>query len=101
MSAIEIAHLTSLAGKGDEFEKQLTQAIEVLVEDSETQDIVLYRGIENPDQFTLLVTWTSVEAHEAWRAGDGRAKYRSYIENVLVLPIQVAHFNQVARRKGS
>lgn len=99
MSVLEIARKLSLPGKGDELAKQLTLAIEELVAAKETIDIGVYRGIENQDEFTLLVSWTSVEAHKAWQASDSRARFRDRIGNISV-NLPGGHSTLVVRRKG-
>ncbi|MGH7862595.1 MAG: putative quinol monooxygenase [Candidatus Dormibacteraceae bacterium] len=98
MSAVEFAHITSVPGQGDKFEEQLIKSLEVINESPQNHEIVVYRCIENPDQFRLLVTWDSVEAHLAWRDGEGRARYRAFIDDLLAGPIEVSHFTEVARK---
>jgi len=73
MRVLEFARLTSPAGEGDELERRLKSAVEQLVADPETKKIEVFRGVEKPDEFTLMITWTSIDAHLKWRTTDRRA----------------------------
>jgi heme-degrading monooxygenase HmoA len=100
MSVLEIAHLTSPAGKGDDLERQLKSAVEQLVADPETKKVEVFRGVEKPDEFTLMITWSSIEAHQKWRTTDRRAKYREIVDPALGAPITAEHHTLVVKHKG-
>ena len=50
------------------------------------------RGIETPTRFVLLVEWTSVDAHQEFRASDRFPQWRALIGPHFASPPDVAHF---------
>jgi quinol monooxygenase YgiN len=38
---------------------------------------------ENPDDFLLQISWTSLADHEAWRASPERARWRKHVSDLI------------------
>jgi heme-degrading monooxygenase HmoA len=100
VSVTEIARYTIKTGTGDEFAERLASAVRELTSSSETLEVLLYRGVENSEDFRLVVTWTSIDAHLAWRNTEERSRFRGAIDELLAAPIEVAHFNGTRHKAG-
>lgn len=57
--------------------------------------IRMTQGVETPTRFVLLVEWESIEAHEAFRAGDAFTAWRALIGPHFAGPPHVEHFTDV------
>ena len=100
MSVVEIARITCQAGKGDEFVEALKNGLQVQGRDPECSEIFFQRGVENPDEFLLNLTWTSIPAHDAWRAAH-REEWRSHIWDLIEgTPQLLGHYRLVDYVKG-
>lgn len=100
MSVVEMVRLTSVAGRGDEFADRLRAGLQVQGQDPECLSISLLRSIERPDEYMLTLTWTSVEAHHAWRDAN-RDRWRAAVgwEIVEGGPQGLGHYSFVAQVK--
>jgi len=100
MSVVEIARLTCQEGKGDEFSEALKRGLAVQGADPNCLAIQYHRGVENPDEFVLSLTWTSVEDHDAWREAH-REEWRSHIWDLIEgTPQLLGHYRFVEQVKG-
>ncbi len=61
----EIAVLDVREGQGENFVEAYNGVSNVLNEASGSHGATLHRGVENPNSFTLIVEWDSVDAHTA------------------------------------
>ena len=61
----EIAILNVQSGKGAELEEAYGGVASVLEEAPGNRGATLHRGVEDPDSYTLIVEWDSVEDHIA------------------------------------
>jgi heme-degrading monooxygenase HmoA len=101
MSVMEIARLTCQAGKGDEFAEALENGLAVQARDPNCLAIFYQRGVENPDEFLLHLTWTSIPDHDAWRAAH-RDEWRSHIWHLIEgTPQLLGHYTFVAQVKDA
>jgi quinol monooxygenase YgiN len=98
MAVTEIVKVFPKAGVGDTLQKTFDVAIDLLIPHPECHGVKVYRGIEDPNSFILAVEWTSVEAHETWRASDARAKWRAMLGDFQDKPNEVGHYVVVAER---
>ncbi|MGC4936656.1 antibiotic biosynthesis monooxygenase family protein [Kribbella sp. DT2] len=92
--ALEIALIDVVAGQEADFEAAYREARQQL-KAAGALSIRMTRGIETPTRFVLLVEWESVEAHEAFRAGQGFAIWRGLIGPHFANPPHVEHFTDV------
>jgi heme-degrading monooxygenase HmoA len=53
------------------------------------------RGIETPTRFVLLVEWSSVDAHQAFRDSERFPQWRALIGPHFNTPPQVEHYSDV------
>ncbi len=65
----EIAVFRTLEGQAEAFAEVFAEAYggvaNILTDAEGSGGASLYRGVEDPDSFTLMVEWDSVEAHTA------------------------------------
>lgn len=96
MSVMEVARITCQKGRGDEFAERLKVGLTVQAEDPECLEAFFQRRVEDPDEFLLQVTWTSVAAHDAWRTAN-RDRWRAHITDLLEgSPQLLGHYEFVA-----
>jgi quinol monooxygenase YgiN len=92
---LEMATVTCIPGRGDEFERAVQGALAVIAQDKQCLSAVAKRCLERPDEFVLLVGWTSVQSHIDFRQGPDFAKYRGYIAHLIAGPPNFAHYMPV------
>ena len=100
MSVIEIVRFTAKAGRGDEFGDRLKNGLTVHAADPNCTAITLLRSVERPDEYLAEITWTSIEAHDAWREAH-RDEWRAKVgwEIVEGGPQGLKHYTLVGRVK--
>jgi heme-degrading monooxygenase HmoA len=77
---LEIARLTILAGREDDFVSAYHEAREQLEATDGFHSARMTRGVESPSKFVLLVEWDSLEAHtENFRQSDRFLRWRELI----------------------
>ena len=99
MSVTEVVRIASKKGKGDEFSERLARGLGVQSKDPNCVEITYQRQVEDPDQFLLHLVWTSIPAHDAWRAAH-REEWRSHIlDHIEGLPQLIVHYKIVGKVK--
>ena len=99
MSVIEVVRIACKKGKGDEFKERLARGLGVQAKDPNCLEIFYQRQVEDPDWFLLHLVWTSIPAHDAWRAAH-REEWRSHILDLIEgLPQPIGHYQLVAKVK--
>ena len=119
MTSIEISHLHCARGMGDEFGERLEAMMKIMLDDEDCHEIVLYRGVkptgdvptpkvqfnpvvtEDPDEFCLIVTWTSVDAHNVWTTTAAQPRVAELIKDMLDGPPRYGNYSFVSRRTGA
>jgi hypothetical protein len=100
MSVYEFVKINCQKSTGDEFSDRLKAGLMVQGELDECEAIWFHRGIENPDEFILQLQWTTVDAHNAWKASEGLQRWRGHISDLLDgLPHLLGHYQTVAQVK--
>lgn len=61
----EIAVFEVREGQGDGFVEAYNSVAHILTDAEGNHGAALYRGVEEPGSYTLIVEWDSVEAHTA------------------------------------
>jgi quinol monooxygenase YgiN len=100
LSVVELARMRAREGRGDDFAPVLGRALSVHEAEPTCTEIHFYRGVEDPDLFLLALTWTSVEAHEAWRGSPGLERWRQLLGDGDLLaerPSVLGHFQDLPR----
>ena len=59
----EMAHISVQAGKNAEFEASVAQALPLFHRARGCGGVELQRGVEEPNQYVLVVQWDTVEDH--------------------------------------
>jgi heme-degrading monooxygenase HmoA len=92
---LEVALIDVQAGNEAAFEAGYRKVKSTLLNSDGLVSIRMTHGIETPTRFVLLVEWTSVEAHQAFRESDGFAIWRGGIGPHFAQPPHVEHFTDV------
>ena len=92
---LEVALFDVVAGQEDAFAAAYLEARKQLENADGSGAIRMSRGIETSTRFVLQVEWTSVEAHEAFRASDAFGVWRGLIGPYFATPPNVEHFTDV------
>lgn len=89
---LEIATVNCKPGQGAEFERAIPNALAVIAEDKQCLSANAKRCVERPEEFVLLIEWTSIESHTAFRQGPQFAMYRDHIAHLVTEPTTFAHY---------
>lgn len=73
----EHALLPVIPGRELAFEASARQALPIIKSAPDCHGAEIRRGIENPSEYLLLVRWTSVEAHMAFRNSPAFEEWRA------------------------
>jgi len=93
---LEHALITIRPGTGDDFEEALTRARPVISASHGFISLELHHGIEQPDQYLLLVEWESLDDHlVGFRASAAFTEWRALIGPFFESPPVVDHFAPV------
>lgn len=96
MSVREVVRIKALEGKGDECAQALETALGLQAADPTCLKILLERRTEDADEFLLHLVWTTVAAHEAWRAAEG-PQFRAHLEGLIDgRPDLLGHYTELA-----
>jgi quinol monooxygenase YgiN len=91
----EVARLYAVSGEGDAFEKAVQEGLKVIQRQPAHRRSCLMRGVEEPDQFTLMVVWENLEGKMAFRNGPEFPEWRKHISNLMAQPPESAHWTVV------
>lgn len=93
---LEHAILPVIPGREAEFEAAFAEAKSIIVGMPGFVDLRLSRSIETPNEYLLLVTWESVEAHEVgFRGSPEYARWRELLHGFYEPFPVVEHFAEV------
>lgn len=101
MSVLEVVRAKCTKGEGDQFGAGLVKDLATPAGDPTCLAISVLRRTEDRDEFLLLLSWASVQAHEEWRSAH-RDRDRPHISHLLEgRPELLGHFELVEHIKGS
>ena len=94
---LEIASVEILAHKHEEFEGAIKFAVESVLSTAKGfNSFQLQQQIENPNMFTFLIHWETLEDHTVgFRESDLFPLWRSHIEAYFVHKPEVTHWSQL------
>lgn len=93
---LEHAILPVIPGREAEFEAAFADAKSIIAGRPGFVDLRLSRSIETPNEYLLLVTWESVEAHEVgFRGSPEYARWRELLHGFYEPFPVVEHFAEV------
>jgi heme-degrading monooxygenase HmoA len=93
---VEQAFISVVHGKEESFESAFADAKTVMESSPGCQSVRLYRSIEEPDRFMLVVEWDSVEAHmEGFRKSEAFTKWREIVGPYFAYLSEMAHYREV------
>ena len=102
MNAIEIVRFIAVEGREDELPEAIARGLTVQAEHPGCVGISVYRSIERPNEVLATLTWTSVEAHNEWRAAH-RDEWRAKVGWDIIeggTPQGLAHYTFVTTVKA-
>lgn len=91
----EIAILNIQSGKGEEFEKAYDTVASILNDAEGSHGATLHRGVEEPESYTLIVEWDSVDDHVALTGKPEFEQFGSAIGEYLAGQPEVRHVEPV------
>jgi heme-degrading monooxygenase HmoA len=95
---LEHALLMVNAGQEDEFERSMAVALPIIESAPDCHGAEVRRQEENGSIYLLLVRWTSVATHEAFRASPLYEQWRQLTHHFYSEPVSVTHFNEPLSR---
>lgn len=92
----EIAVITVKEGAGPAFEAAVAKAKPLFLGAKGCHGMQLFRSIERPLEYTLVVDWETVEHHMVdFRESEAFKQWRALIGGSVAQPPQVHHVQQV------
>lgn len=79
----EIAYLSVAAGDTEAMARAIPAALDVVRDDPGCCGAVAFQSATEPTEFTVIIEWTSVEAHQLFRSSPGMDEYRGHIADYL------------------
>ncbi len=95
---LEHALLPVTPGREEEFEASLRDALPIIESAPDCHGAEVRRQVEDGSIYLLLVRWSSVEAHMAFRATPLFEQWRSLTHPFYAAPPTVRHFFEPAER---
>jgi heme-degrading monooxygenase HmoA len=94
--------LLRLAPEHEEaFEKAFDDAREIVAQADGFRGLELWRGVEEPSAYRLLIRWDSVESHiEGFRGSPLYERWSELLRPHFSAPPEVAHATAVVARKS-
>ena len=92
----EIAVFQTQEGQAEAFVQAYGGVANILNEAEGSRGAVLHRGVEDPDSFTLIVEWDSVDAHTALTQKPRFESFGEAIGPYFVGQPEVRHVEDVA-----
>ncbi|MFE2439761.1 antibiotic biosynthesis monooxygenase family protein [Streptomyces sp. NPDC059409] len=92
----EIARIEIYPGQEREFEAAVAKALPHFLAADGCDGVDLYRSVEHPSRYRLMVRWETVEHHTVtFRDSEGFAKWRALAGPHFAAPPQVEHVHSV------
>lgn len=94
----EIAIFTAAPGKAEELGAAILKGLEVIRQHPECTEARVERCIEQPEQYAVINTWTSLEAHtESFRGGPLFPRWREHITGLFAGQPAVFHYQALEK----
>lgn len=94
----EIALFTAVEGKEEELGAAILRGLESIRRHPECLSARVERCIEQPHQYAVINTWTSLEAHiQDFRSGPLFPEWRGYINGLFVGQPVVFHYQALEK----
>ena len=94
----EIAIFTAVPGKAEELGAAILKGLEVIRQHPECTGARVERCIEQPEQYAVINTWTSLEAHtERFRGGPLFLQWREHITGLFAGQPAVFHYQALEK----
>jgi heme-degrading monooxygenase HmoA len=92
----EIAQITIKPGMETRFEQGVETATPLFLRSRGCHGVKLLRSIEHPENYSLMVTWDTVEDHMVhFRESDEYQQWRGLVGECFASPPQVGHAGTV------
>jgi heme-degrading monooxygenase HmoA len=94
---VEIGIIKARPGEGDAMQAGLTRARDVISQADGYRGSTFLRGVEDPDRFTIYISWDSVAHHmDGFRNGPLFPQWRAHFGHLMDGPPDVQHFEAFA-----
>ena len=94
----EHAVLTVTAGQESDFEASMLEALPIISSAPNCFGAEVRRQIQDGSVYLLLVRWSSVDAHLAFRETELYAQWKALTHHFYATPISVTHFEEPLAR---
>lgn len=92
----EIAQLTIKPGMDKQLEQGVSQATPLFLRSRGCHGVQLFRSIEQPEQYTLVVEWETVDDHMVhFRESPEFQQWRALVGETFAVPPDVHHVAKV------
>ncbi|CAG9181193.1 hypothetical protein LMG23992_04438 [Cupriavidus laharis] len=92
----EIAQITVKSGSESQFEQGVGKATPLFLRSRGCHGVQLFRSVEQPQQYTLVVEWETVEDHMVhFRESPEFQQWRELVSDCFAAPPQVGHVAKV------
>jgi quinol monooxygenase YgiN len=98
---LELAQFDVRPGTEEDFARDLRAVLGGLSSADGCQAVSFYRSLEQPSRFRLLVRWTSVDHHVAFRATEEVKAIREVFGRYVVARAETEHLFLVSAMNGS
>jgi heme-degrading monooxygenase HmoA len=93
---LERAQIPVTEGEETAFEAAITQAKEVISQSPGFRSIQVFKGVERPSVYLLLIEWDTLEDHTVgFRESERFVRWRELIGPFFASPPEVEHFDLV------
>lgn len=92
---IEVAHIDIAEGSEEAFEAAFTTAESRLTGAAGLVSASMFRCVETPSRYMLIVEWESVDAHEAFRGTPAFTEWRTVVGPHFAGPPSALHYAAV------
>lgn len=92
MSVTEKAEIVVVDGRADDFEAILPKALPLLRGAGGCDAATVGRGVEHPGTFLLLVEWSSLEAHLAFKETGEFGEFVGLVREFFAAPPGAVHY---------
>lgn len=93
MMILEHALLQVTPGREQEYEESVRQALPIISAAPNCFGAEIRRQEENPSTYLLLIRWSSIDAHMAFRETELFTKWRELTHHFYVEAPRVTHFH--------
>ncbi|MCO5089642.1 putative quinol monooxygenase [Bosea sp. (in: a-proteobacteria)] len=98
---LELAQIDVLPSMEEAFCRELSELLPLIAAAEGCHGVAAYRSVEHPRRFRLMVNWSSIEDHIAFRSTEAVQRIRSVIGRYVQSRAETEHLLQIATVRAS